>query len=102
MLQQMGRASQSKTKVEDDDDDLEALRLAALKSLHTKHTTHNRQTSHSADSVTQVHQVLPQVTQTSRHPYKKQRPIRAGFYQSRVQQRQNGVSSQFIYLNYLL
>ncbi|XP_011704851.1 PREDICTED: peptidyl-prolyl cis-trans isomerase CYP95-like isoform X2 [Wasmannia auropunctata] len=75
---------QSKIKVEDDDDeDVEALRLAALKSLRTKDATHRR----SALS----QKVLPQITQSSRFSYKNQRPTKKNYYnQNRVQQRQNG------------
>ncbi|XP_072762176.1 uncharacterized protein [Anoplolepis gracilipes] len=72
---------QSKNKIEDDDDeDVEALRLAALKSLRTKDATHKRS----------LQKVFPQVTQPSRLPYKGQRPIKRNFYHNRSQQRQNG------------
>ncbi|KAL6264591.1 hypothetical protein P5V15_004693 [Pogonomyrmex californicus] len=76
---------QSKVKVEEDDDeDVEALRLAALKSLRTKDATHKRST------LSQVQKILPQVTQSSRFPYKSQRPTKKNYYHNRVQQRQNG------------
>ncbi|CAL1684047.1 unnamed protein product [Lasius platythorax] len=76
---------QSKIKIEDDDDeDVEALRLAALKSLRTKDATHKR------SALLQVQKVFPQVTQPSRLPYKGQRPIKRNFYHNRSQQRQNG------------
>ncbi|KAL0112365.1 hypothetical protein PUN28_012001 [Cardiocondyla obscurior] len=76
---------QSKIKVEDDDDeDVEALRLAALKSLRTKDATHKR------SALSQVQKVSsPQLTQSSRFTYKNQRPtIKKNYY--RIQQRQNG------------
>ncbi|KAL0112367.1 hypothetical protein PUN28_012001 [Cardiocondyla obscurior] len=82
---------QSKIKVEDDDDeDVEALRLAALKSLRTKDATHKR------SALSQVQKVSsPQLTQSSRFTYKNQRPtIKKNYY--RIQQRQNGVSFYFI------
>lgn len=73
---------QSKIKVEDDDDeDVEALRLAALKSLRTKDATHKK--------ALQVQKVYPQ---PSRSSYKGQRPMKRNFYHNRAQQRQNGVS----------
>lgn len=76
---------QSKIKIEDDDDeDVEALRLAALKSLRTKDATLKR------TALSQVQKVFPQVTQQSRLPYKGQRPIKRNFYHNRSQQRQNG------------
>ncbi|XP_029161666.1 serine/arginine repetitive matrix protein 1-like isoform X2 [Nylanderia fulva] len=76
---------QSKIKIEDDDDeDVEALRLAALKSLRTKDATHKR------TALSQVQKVYPQATQPSRLPYKGQRPIKKNFYHNRLQQRQNG------------
>ncbi|XP_039306803.1 serine/arginine repetitive matrix protein 2 isoform X2 [Solenopsis invicta] len=78
---------QSKVKIEDDDDeDVEALRLAALKSLRTKDTTHKR------SALSQMQKVLPQITQSSRFAYKNQRPIKKNYYHNhnRVQQRQNG------------
>lgn len=80
---------QSKIKIEDDDDeDVEALRLAALKSLRTKDTTHKRPT------ILQVQKVFPQVTQPSRLPYKGpyKGPIKKNFYHKSQGQRQNGVS----------
>jgi len=80
---------QSKIKIEDDDDeDVEALRLAALKSLRTKDAMHKR------SALSQVQKVLPQITQSSRFPYKNPRPMKKNYY--RTQQRQNGVSFQFI------
>jgi len=84
---------QSKIKVEDDDDDedVEALRLAALKSLRTKNVMHKRL------ALPQVQKVLPQITQSSRFPYKNQRTMKKNYYHNRMQQRQNGVSFQFIY-----
>ncbi|KAM0729327.1 hypothetical protein ACS0PU_004681 [Formica fusca] len=77
---------QSKIKIEDDDDeDVEALRLAALKSLRTKDATHKR------PALLQMQKVFPQVTQPSRLPYKGARPIKRNFnYHNRSQQRQNG------------
>ncbi|XP_018301799.1 serine/arginine repetitive matrix protein 1 isoform X1 [Mycetomoellerius zeteki] len=76
---------QSKVKVEDDDDeDVEALRLAALKSLRTKNAMHKRL------ALSQVQKVLPQITQSSRFPYKNQRSMKKNYYHNRVQQRQNG------------
>ncbi|XP_029680435.1 serine/arginine repetitive matrix protein 1-like isoform X2 [Formica exsecta] len=77
---------QSKIKIEDDDDeDVEALRLAALKSLRTKDATHKR------PALLQMQKVFPQVTQPSRLPYKGPRPIKRNFnYHNRSQQRQNG------------
>lgn len=82
---------QSKVKIEDDDDeDVEALRLAALKSLRTKDATHKR------SALSQVQKVLPQVTQSSRFSYKNQRPMKKNYYHNRMQQRQNGVSFQFV------
>ncbi|XP_050453781.1 serine/arginine repetitive matrix protein 1-like isoform X1 [Cataglyphis hispanica] len=79
---------QSKIKIEDDDDeDVEALRLAALKSLRTKDATHKRPT------ILQVQKVFPQVTQPSRFPYKGpyKGPIKKNFYHNKLQgQRQNG------------
>lgn len=81
---------QSKVKIDDDDDeDVEALRLAALKSLRTKDAMHKR------SALSQVQKVLPQVTQSSRFSYKNQRP-KKNYFHNRVQQRQNGVSLQFI------
>lgn len=78
---------QSKIKIEDDDDeDVEALRLAALKSLRTKDATHKRA------APLQVQKVFPQVTQPSRLSYKDQRPMKKNFYHNRSQPRQNGVS----------
>jgi len=80
---------QSKIKIEDDDDeDVEALRLAALKSLRTKDAMHKR------SALSQVQKVLPQITQSSRFSYKNQRPMKKNYY--RTQQRQNGVNFQFI------
>ncbi|XP_077268559.1 uncharacterized protein LOC143900753 isoform X2 [Temnothorax americanus] len=76
---------QSKVKIEDDDDeDVEALRLAALKSLRTKDATHKR------SALSQVQKVLPQITQSSCFSYKNQRPTKKNYYHNRVQQRQNG------------
>ncbi|GAB1867542.1 Neurofilament heavy polypeptide [Camponotus japonicus] len=76
---------QSKIKIEDDDDeDVEALRLAALKSLRPKDATHKR------SALLQVQKVFPQVTQPSRLPYKDQRPMKRSFYHNRSQPRQNG------------
>ncbi|XP_018401761.1 PREDICTED: serine/arginine repetitive matrix protein 1-like [Cyphomyrmex costatus] len=76
---------QSKIKVEDDDDeDVEALRLAALKSLRTKNAMHKKL------ELSQMQKVLPQITQSSRFPYKNQRSMKKNYYHNRVQQRQNG------------
>ncbi|XP_014482675.1 PREDICTED: neurofilament heavy polypeptide-like [Dinoponera quadriceps] len=71
---------QSKIKIEDDDDeDLETLRMVALQSIRAKDAARNRRP------------ILPQVTQSSRIPYKYQRPMRRNFhYNNRIQQRQNG------------
>ncbi|XP_070157736.1 serine/threonine-protein kinase PRP4 homolog isoform X2 [Polyergus mexicanus] len=79
-------SQQSKTKIEDDDDeDVEALRLAALKSLRTKDATHKR------PALLQMQKVFSQVAQPSRLPYKGPRPIKRNFnYHNRLQQRQNG------------
>lgn len=83
---------QSKVKIEDDDDeDVEALRLAALKSLRTKDATHKR------SALSQVQKVLPQITQSSRFSYKNQRPMKKNYYHNKMQQRQNGVSFQIVY-----
>ncbi|XP_012534565.1 serine/arginine repetitive matrix protein 1 isoform X2 [Monomorium pharaonis] len=80
-------SQQSKVKIEDDDDeDVEALRLAALQSLRTKDAMHKR------SALSQMQKVHPQVTQSSRFPYKSQRPMKKNYYHNhnRVQQRQNG------------
>lgn len=76
--------SQSKIRIEDDDeDDLDALRLAALETLRTKDTSYKKST--------QIQKVSAQVTQSTRYPYKNQWPMKKNFYY-KAQQRQNGVS----------
>lgn len=86
-LSQMVVFPQPKIKIEDDDDDdLERLRMAALQSIGAKDAARNRRP------------ILPQVTQTSRLPYKYQRPIRRNYHYNRVQQRQNGVSFLDLYI----
>lgn len=78
--------SQSKIKIEDDDeDDLDALRLAALETLRTKDASYKRSTQ----------KVSAQITQSTRYPYKNQWPTKKNFYY-KAQQRQNGVSFQCI------
>nr|XP_012222567.1 PREDICTED: serine/arginine repetitive matrix protein 1-like isoform X1 [Linepithema humile] len=80
--QKMVVISQSKIKIEDDDeDDLEALRLAALETLRTKDASYKRSS--------QVQKVSAQVTQSARYPYKNQWPMKKNFYY-KAQQRQNG------------
>ncbi|XP_035724110.1 serine/arginine repetitive matrix protein 1-like isoform X1 [Vespa mandarinia] len=84
--QKMVLASQQKFHTDDDDDeDLEALRLAALQSLRTKDTLHNKR-----QSLTQLQKVVPQVTQIARPSYKPQRLPRRAHFHNRLQQRQNG------------
>jgi len=85
--------SQSKIKIEDDDDDddLDALRLAALETLRTKDASYKRST--------QV-QKVSQVMQSARYPYKNQWPMKKNFYY-KTQQRQNGVSFQYICVLYI-
>nr|XP_050867685.1 serine/arginine repetitive matrix protein 1-like isoform X1 [Vespula vulgaris] len=84
--QKMVLASQQKFHTDDDDDeDLEALRLAALQSLRTKDTLHNKR-----PSLTQLQKVVPQVTQIARPSYKPQRLPRRAHFHNRLQQRQNG------------
>lgn len=84
--QKMVVPPQQITKNDDEEDeDLEALRLAALKSLRTKDTLHNRR-----QPPPPIQKVVPQVTHTSRPSYKIQRPPRRGFFHNRLQQRQNG------------
>lgn len=81
-------ASQQKFHTDDDDDeDLEALRLAALQSLRTKDSLHSKR-----QSLTQLQKVVPQVTQIARPSYKPQRLPRRAYFHDRLQQRQNGVS----------
>ncbi|XP_011332230.1 serine/arginine repetitive matrix protein 1 isoform X2 [Ooceraea biroi] len=76
---------QSKIKIEDDDEeDVEALRLAALKSLRKKESVCKKA------ALSQVQKVLPQVTSSSRFPYKNPWPMKKNFYNNRVQQKQNG------------
>lgn len=78
---------QSKIKIEDDDEeDVEALRLAALKSLRKKAGVCRN------PALSQVQRILPQVNQSSRFPYKSPWPTKKTFYNNRVQQKQNGVS----------
>ncbi|XP_015182592.1 PREDICTED: serine/arginine repetitive matrix protein 1-like isoform X2 [Polistes dominula] len=79
-------ASQQKFHASDDDDeDLDALRLAALQSLGTKDNSHKKQ------PLTQLHNVVPQVTQIARPSYKLQRIPKRPHFHNRIQPRQNGI-----------
>ncbi|XP_043485529.1 serine/threonine-protein kinase PRP4 homolog isoform X1 [Polistes fuscatus] len=80
-------ASQHKFHTSDDDEeDLDALRLAALQSLGTKDNSHNKK-----QPLTQLHNVVPQVTQIARPSYKPQRIPRRPHFHNRIQPRQNGI-----------
>ncbi|KAI4481251.1 hypothetical protein M0802_014008 [Mischocyttarus mexicanus] len=85
--QKMVLASQQKFHNSDDDEeDLDALRLAALQSLGTKDNSHNKK-----QPLTQLHNVVPQVTQIARPSYKPQRIPRRSNFHTRMQQRPNGI-----------
>ncbi|XP_076296667.1 uncharacterized protein LOC143216954 isoform X1 [Lasioglossum baleicum] len=79
------RQKQSTKNDDEDDEDLDALRLAALQSLRAKDTVHYKK-----QSPPQLQKVIPEITQTSRPPYKSQRPLRRGYFPNQLQKRQNG------------
>ncbi|XP_015433351.1 PREDICTED: peptidyl-prolyl cis-trans isomerase CYP95-like [Dufourea novaeangliae] len=79
------RQKQSTKNEDEDDEDLEALRLAALQSLRAKDTVHYKK-----QTLPQLQKVVPEVTQTSRPSYKGQRPPRRGYFPNQLQQRRNG------------
>ncbi|XP_076762267.1 uncharacterized protein LOC143430147 isoform X2 [Xylocopa sonorina] len=82
--QKMVIPSQQSTKNDDEEDeDLEALRLAALQSLRTKDNVHNKKQPPSQ-------KIMSNLMQTSHSSYKIQRPQRRGYFHNRIQQRQNG------------
>ncbi|XP_054006262.1 uncharacterized protein LOC128891091 isoform X2 [Hylaeus anthracinus] len=79
------RQKQSTKNDDEDDEDLEALRLAALQSLRAKATIHYKK-----QTTLQLQKVIPEVTQTSCLPYKRQQSSRRGYFPNQLQQRQNG------------
>ncbi|XP_078036234.1 uncharacterized protein LOC144469642 isoform X1 [Augochlora pura] len=79
------RQKQSTKNDDEDDEDLEALRLAALQSLRAKDSVHYKK-----QSLSQIQKVIPEITQTSRSPFKGQRAPRRGYFPNQLQKRQNG------------